>query len=351
MSEVDPSRDERWETFVESHPFGWICHTAAWKEILETSFKHVRARYLALTREKTGEIKAALAICHVRSWMTGNRLVSLPFATLCDPLVSSADEFKILLDAAIALREQLGSKYLEIRALHSRELLTDGRMSLHRNYKHHYLTLDREPRQLMKRFHRTCVRQRIRRAQNSQLKVEEGKNETDLREFYCLYLKTRQRLLLPPQPYRFIRTLWQKLHHRDSVTLLLARHNGQSIGGMMLLMFKDRVSAEYAVVDEDFLHLSPNHLLFWTAIKKAQTEGFGVFDFGRTATDNRGLMDFKRRWGTQVVDLIQAFSPVNAAQQLPGYAGLSQKVLATLCTRTPVSAYRALGNFCYRHLG
>ena len=46
VSILDPTTDERWDPFVTQHPFGWICHTRAWKEILESSFKHIRAKYL-----------------------------------------------------------------------------------------------------------------------------------------------------------------------------------------------------------------------------------------------------------------------------------------------------------------
>jgi lipid II:glycine glycyltransferase (peptidoglycan interpeptide bridge formation enzyme) len=203
----------------------------------------------------------------------------------------------------------------------------------------------------MKRFHRSCVRQRINRAEKSGIQVTQGNSEKDLKRFYRLYLKTRRRLLLPPQPYRFIRTIWQKLYPLGFLTLLLATHKDQTIGAVMLLKFKHRVSAEYAAFDEDFLHMSPNHLLFWMSIKKAQEEGYHVFDFGRTSPDNQGLMDFKRRWGTEVVGLIHAFSPTSATQQTSGYSWLSHKVIAHLCKWAPAAPYRALGSFCYRHMG
>jgi CelD/BcsL family acetyltransferase involved in cellulose biosynthesis len=351
VSEIDPSQDLRWDAFVENHPFGWICHTSAWKEILERSFDHMRAAYLVLTNRDTGELMAALPLCHVRSWLTGDRLVSLPFATLCDPLVDSVDQFRMLFNAALGLKDKYHCKYLELRTFQSGDFVSDSMVSLQRNYKHHYLILDEEPRRLMKRFHRSCVRQRINRAEKSDIQVTHANSEKDLKAFYRLYLKTRRRLLLPPQPYRFIRTIWQKLYPLGFLSLLLAIHKDQPIGAIMLLKFKHRVSAEYAAFDENLLNMSPNHLLFWMAIKEAQEEGYHVFDFGRTSPDNRGLMDFKRRWGTEVVDLIHAFSPTGAAQQLSGHTGFSHKLVARFCKWAPSAPYRALGNFCYRHMG
>jgi hypothetical protein len=351
VSTIDPSQDERWDAFVEAHPYGWICHTSAWKEVLEDSYKHIKPKYLVLTDQKNGNIRAALPLCQVKSRITGNRLISLPFATLCDPLIDSEDEFKALFDVSIGLKDDLGCRYIEVRAFKSADSIGDSRLCLVRNYKHHSLALDREPQELMKRFHRTCIRQRIQRAEKSKLKVHEGESETDLKEFYRIYLKTRRRLRLPPQPYRFISSLWQKLYPLGFLTLLLAQHDGRAIGGIILFKYKERVSAEYAAMDDDFFNLSPNHLLFWIAIKKAQEEGYRVFDFGRTDPNNQGLMDFKSRWGTKTIDLIQAFSPISAAQQIGAHGAVSQKILGALCEKAPDLGYRAIGNFCYRHMG
>lgn len=351
MSTIDPSQDERWDAFIEAHPYGWICHTSAWKEILEESYKHIKPKYLAIIDAENGKIRASLPLCHVKSRITGNRLVSLPFATLCDPLINSPDEFKVLFDVAIDLREALGCKHIEVRAFKGADSMADSRLCLVRHYKHHYLMLDQEPQELMKSFHRTCIRQRIQRAETSSLKVHDGESETDLKEFYRLYLKTRRRLRLPPQPYRFIHSLWQRLSPLGFLNLFLARHNGQAIGGIIVFKYKERVSAEYAAMDDDFFNLSPNHLLFWTAIKKAQEEGYQVFDFGRTDPNNRGLMDFKSRWGTKTIDLIQAFSPISAAQQIGAHGAVSQKILRAICEKAPDFGCRAIGNFCYRHMG
>ena len=81
---IDPVSDHRWDKFVESHPYGWLCHLSGWKKVLEKSFSHMRGYYPVLLNGS--EIKAAMPIFQVKSWLTGQRLVSIPFASLCDPL-------------------------------------------------------------------------------------------------------------------------------------------------------------------------------------------------------------------------------------------------------------------------
>lgn len=351
VSILDPNRDERWDPFVTQHPFGWICHTRAWKEILERSFKHIRAKYLFIDDKESGEIKAALPLCHVKSWITGNRLVSLPFATLCDPLVSSDNQLKVLLDAAVTLKKNLHCKHLEIRAFKTGAIIDDSKLSVQKNFKTHYIKLGRTSQKLLKSFHYTSVRQRIRQAEKSNLEVYKATGEMDLKVFYRLYVKTRKRLLLPPQPYVFFRALWEKLYPQDFLSLLLAKKDHRTIGGVLLLKFKDRVSAEFLAIDEDFFHLRSNHFLLWTAIQTANQEGYSVFDFGRTATKHRGLMEFKGRWGTKTKDLIQVFSPVSVTCHRTDYGRIERKIFSGLCKMVPEPVFCGLGNLCYRHLG
>ncbi|MBI4684860.1 MAG: GNAT family N-acetyltransferase [Nitrospirae bacterium] len=348
---IDPLRDARWDSFVESHAFGWICHLSSWKRILEESFPHMKGHYLALINERENTIKAALPVFEVRSWLTGNRLVSIPFATLCDPLISTSNEMEILLGAAVNLANELGTERIEVRALASSDLIQDSRLYRDSFYKHHFLLLDTNLEELKKSFHRTCVRQRIERALKSSLSLREAENETDLKNFFCLYMMTRKRLGLPPQPYTFIKILWEILLPSKKLSLLLAEHNGKAVAGIILFKFKDRVSVEFSAFDESYLNISPTHYLFWEAIKLAYHQGYKIFDFGRTAITNKPLMDFKGRWSTKVVDLPQFYYPNTGNGRRNNESSFSYNVIQILCRRSPDFALPYIGNFCYRHLG
>jgi hypothetical protein len=335
---------------VENHPFGWICHLSGWKEVLEKSFKHMKGYFLVL-QNNHHDIKAALPIYEVRSWFTGNRLVSIPFATLCDPLISTEDDLKILFDEALILLKERRASYIEIQTFLSSPLLHHHRLNPYHAFKHHYLLLDNEPEQLKKSFHRTCVRQRITRAMESNLTIKFGSSESDLNIFYRLHLITRKRLGLPPQPYRYFFMIWKNFFPRKRLLLLLAEKQGNAIGGLILLKFKDRVSAEFAASDEKYQDMSPNHLLFWEAIKWAYSEGYKVFDFGRTALSNITLMEFKNRWGTKSVDLPKFFYPPQAVQRNEVEKSKGYQFIRKICESAPDWALPSIGRFCYRHLG
>lgn len=349
---VDPLKDSRWDAFVESHLMGWVCHLSGWKSVLEQSFKHMKGYYFAVVDDSDGNIRAGLPVFHVKSWLTGNRLVGAPFATLFDPLVSNHEEMRLLLEEILKLSHELNCSYVEIRSFHADFLLRDDNLGESRYFKHHYLKLDGPLDKLRSGFHRTCVRQRISRAEKSDIQLKVGQQESDLLDFYKLQLLTRKRLGLPSQPYQFFRALWKVFHSAKQMHLLLAQKDGKSIASLLLFQFKERLSAEFAASDETFKDFSPNHFLFWEAIKRAYGMGCKVFDFGRTSPENASLMDFKGRWGTEVVDLPVFYYPASVAEEMGSKEeSWKYKVASKLCKDAPDGLQKVVGGFIYRHLG
>ncbi len=305
--------------------------------------------YLALVSEN-GDINAALPIFEVRSWLTGHRLVSLPYATLCDPLIKDRNEFELLAKEAIALADRLGARSFEIRTHLTSEFVSDQRFGESLIYKHHFLSLERDDDVMMKSFDRTCVRQRIQRAVKSNFTLQTVENESQLSDFYTLYVHGRKHLGLPPQPYKFIRLLWNNFAPSGAVEILTARLNGQMIAAILMLKYRDRVSVEYSAHDEQYRNVSPVHFLFWEAIKLSRSRGFRIFDFGRTEESNQSLMDFKRHWGTTIVDLPEYYFPKGRMEKRRSES-FEYRMMRNLCRVAPPRLLPSIGKFCYRHLG
>ena len=303
--------------------------------------------------DDTGEnIRAGLPVYLVNSWLTGKRLVSIPFATLCDPLITSNEDMKLFFDAVLKLSEEQKASYIEIKSLKSNQIIQDERLGYSDFFKHHYLLLEKDPEMLRKNFHRTCVRQRISRAEKSGLDLRIAEDTPDLRSFYRLYLMTRKRLGLPTQPYRFIESLWYAYKGSNLIQILLALKNGQAIAGLVLFKYKDRVSAEFAASDDRFFNLSPNHYLFWQAIRSAYLEGYKIFDFGRTSPNNKTLMDFKDHWGTNIISLRQFYYPKDKTNTMAGIEdSWKYRMGSYACKKSPDAIQGLIGNICYRHLG
>ena len=353
LIEIGSHQMSQWDEFVLHHPYGWFCQLSGWKDVLENSFQHIKGHFLAILDEESNKIEAGLPIYEVRSWLTGTRLVSVPFGTLCDPLISSSGEIELLNRRVLELYDQCKASYIEIRSFFSSDLIQNEEFGHCCFFKHHYIPLDSDPEKVKKSFHRTCVRQRISRALKSDLELKVGSDLSDLREFYELYSLTRKRNGVPVQPYRFFRSLWEIFGPSNNLVLLLSLHKENAVAGIILFKFKQQVSAEFAASNiTEFQQISPNHLLFWEAIKSACLEGYKVFDFGRTSPNNKSLMDFKRRWGTEVVDLPQFFYPKSATDSVLRREERWQfKTIEKLCKVMPAPFVQVLGDFCYRHMG
>lgn len=348
---IDPLRNHHWDRFVHQHPYGWITHLSAWKRVLDRNFPHMQGYYLTL-RDPAGGIRAALPIYAVESWLMGRRLVSIPFATLCDPLVTDPADMEILSDALLCLADRLSMSRIEIRTAAASHLVNRERFRADCVCKHHYLRLSDDPEEIMRRFHRSCVRQRIARAEQCGLRLVRGKRESDLMDFYLLHRSTRKRRGLPPQPYNLVKSLWQAFACQGMAELLLCCKGTETVAGLLLFKYKKRVSIEYSAVNAAHNDCSPVHFLFWNAIKDACLSGYRVLDFGQTSEHNKSLMEFKSRWGAEVSDLPRFIYPNTPAPPCPIHdQSVAKKVLQFVCNKAPDTALSYLGAFCYRHLG
>ena len=352
LVEIDPVKDPRWDEFVESHPFGRIAHLSGWKKVLEGTFGHIKGHHLALLDDKKEKIRAGLPIFEVRSSLRGSRLVSIPFATLSDPLIKTYSEGEELLNAVKHSGRNLSISQIEIRTFYSSPMIKRDEFACDSFFKHHFLSLEKTPEELLKSFHYDRVRKKIHRVQNGKLRLHLAADEADLQGFYNHYAKDRKRLGLPLPPYTWFKLLWENFHESDRLSILLAELEGERIGGLLIFKFKERVSAEAIGWDHNFVKAYPSHFLYWEAIKMGYFRGYKIFDFGRTAPTNLNLMDFKSRWGTEIRDLPQFIYPAGKYRNNRGGEGtISYKLLRRVIKNTPDSLQGLIGRFCYRHMG
>jgi len=347
---IDPLADPRWDRFVEAHPFGLFCHLSGWKRVLEESFTHMKGHYLTLLNQD-GSIRAAMPIFEIKSIFTGNRLVSIPFATICDPLISSREDMKALLDEAINLSKKLKCPKIEIRTLASVPHILDNRICSVVHHNCHQLSLECGPEEILRTYRRQ-FRQQINKSMKCGFDLQMAQDEAGLKEFYRLYVKSRKRLGLPPQPYHFFESLFREFLSSKYVTVLLVRHEGRLVAGLVMFKYKDRCSCEYIGSEEKSAHLNTRHFIFWEAIKAAYSEGYKTFDFGRTGINNENLMIYKSHWGTKAVDLPQFYFPKDLCSRLmPPDTSMSYKLIRKIGKNVPDPVFQWLGNMLYMHLG
>jgi hypothetical protein len=156
-------------------------------------------------------------------------------------------------------------------------------------------------------------------------------------------------------PFAFFQAMYRSLSS-DHVSLYLAMHAGEPVGGILVSKFKDLWTAEYSgVVDNAIRGTSP--LLYWEAIQRAKSSGAACFSFGRTSLDNAGLLAHKRRWAALEEDLTDFISRRDSTSaqgdESPKAGGLALCYTAVqiLMRYAPAAVQKRAGDFCYRHLG
>ena len=341
-----------WDDFVARHPLGRVYHLSSWQRVLETSFRHIRGRILAL-RDDNGHIQAGLPVYHVRSWLLHNRTVSVPFATICDPLVPTQQDFALLWNAIEDAARQQKSKRIEIRTWRANIDCLPSQLTASAKYKHHYLPLDKGTDALFHSFHGSCIRRRVNKAIRTGIVIEKRQDQESLRTLHAILVATRRRLSLPPMPLAFFEAMHSCLAPEHAV-IYLAVHEGQPVGGILVLKFKDLWTLEYSG-HADNAPAGTDQLLHWHAIQRAKSHGAAYFSFGRTSLNNIGLLEYKRRWATVEEDLTDFVWHADSTQAqvhshsttVPG----SIYAAVRLLRYTPAAFQRSFGDFCYRHLG
>lgn len=340
--QIDPVRDPRWSAFLERHPRATVFHTPGWLEALRRTYGYDP---LALTTTAPSEdLSNGLVFCRVKSWLTGCRMVSLPFSDHCQPLVETEEESESLFSALKRGLDTCKAKYFEIRPITP---LGEASLSLVRagSFYLHQMDLRPDLEKIFRSFHKNCIQRKIWRAQREALSYEEGRTESLLTLFYSLLALTRRRKGLLPQPLDWFRNLTACMGER--LKIRVAFKDGHPVAGILTLCYKDTLVYKYGCSDRRFNRLGGMHFLFWKAIQDAKNQGLSKFDLGRSDWDDHGLISFKDRWGADRSVLVYwrygagSVQRVNSHWQIP----IARRIIGHM----PNGFLRLAGRLAYRH--
>lgn len=341
---INPLEDPRWAEFVERHSRASVFHTQGWLEALQRTYGYKPV--VITTNPPNEQLTNGLVFCRIVSWLTGRRLVSLPFSDHCEPLVNSAENLRLLLLSLQGTIEKENWKCIEIRPLSS-NVEGESAFGKLKTYCFHTLDLRRDLDEIFRTFHRSCVQRKIRRAEREGLEYQTGRCEELLRKFYHLLLVTRRRHQLMPQPLDWFRNLVNCL--REKLTIHVASKGGQPIASIVTLRHKDTVVYKYGCSDANFNRLGSMAFLFWQTIQEAKRDGIQMFDLGRSDCENAGLVAFKDRWGaTRSLSTYLQHPP---GVVLAGSRGWRTRVSKEILKRLPDSLLSLTGELFYRHIG
>jgi hypothetical protein len=342
--EIDPLTDARWDRLVGSHASGAVFHTTGWLQALKRSYGYEPVVLTASPDDS--ELSSGLLYCRVSSWVTGRRLISLPFSDHCEPLISAGSDLDSLLSGLVTALSKNPARYAEIRSFNPAIALTAGFFRA-QEYCFHKIDLQPSVEEVFGNFHHDCIQRKIRRSEREHLSFEEGRSEAILQKFYALMLMTRRRHGLPPAPRKWFVNLINCLG--EQVTIRVALKDETPIAAILTLRFKDVLVYKYGCSDSRFHAFGGIPGLIWRAIQDAKAKGVRSLDLGRTDKDNEGLVTFKDRLGATRSE-IAYFRLEKSSSHVPRLSW-STRTAKRIFAHLPDGVRSTAGSLLYKHIG
>ena len=338
---LDPLRYTGWDSLLAGQAEASFFHTAAWAEVLKRTYGHVPVYFCQFVNDR---LTGLLPVMEVGSPFTGRRGVSLPFSDFCPPLKAPDRNSGELYERALEQGRQRRWRYLECRG--SAAAWPGASPAL--AFYGHVVDLGWGPERLLKNLH-PAMRRGIRKAEETQLRVEFSDSPKSVREYYALHCQTRRRLGVPPQPARFFRNIAACVMGQGHGFVATTRLRGRPVASAIFFHYGRQAVYKFGASDYAVQQMRPNNLLFWESMKRLAEQGFTSLHLGRTSLANQGLRRFKLSLGAreeQITHYKYDFARGTFVTDVDRAEGWSNGVFRLL----PLPLLRLVGACVYPHL-
>jgi len=329
-----------WDNYVAACDDAESYHPYEWRNVLEYAFGH-RCIYL-MARDDSGLVCGVLPLVQLDSRLFGNFLVSIPCFNYCGTLAQDEGVRQQLVSSAWSIARDLGASHLELRHR--------SRVSLNLPYRDDKVSMQMnlpDTSDALWSGFSSKLRAQIRRPTKEGATCDEGGAEL-LDEFYSVFSRNMRDLGTPVFAKKLFTAICESFP--ESTKIFVVRLNGQACAAGITYGFRNRLEIPSASALREFNRVSVNMLLYWTVLKYAIREKYGVFDFGRSTKD-AGTYRFKKQWGAEPEQLrwhyclpdgadLPALNPDNA----------KFKFAAKIWRRLPLPVANLIGPHIVRHL-
>jgi hypothetical protein len=195
---------------------------------------------------------------------------------------------------------------------------------------------------LRKAFHAQSIRQKIKKAEKSDLRHVKGTGQEHFAAFDRLEVLTRQRQGSPAYPARFFCHMAEELGSEDTAHLHLVYLDARPVAGVVFLY--DRTGATYgygaSVNEREVWQMGANQLAMWAAIREAYERGMPRVSFGTTPAAQRELREYKEKWGAESEELAYTVGNERAQALQVERTGLAARMVSAALTQMPESLFR-----------
>jgi FemAB-related protein (PEP-CTERM system-associated) len=342
---------QQWDDYVIAHPNATCYHLTAWKRAVERAYGSQSYYYLVCSspRENGGvsnrpTVVGILPLFHLKNFVFGNALVSLPFCDYGGILADDEHVLATLVQKSTELSRDLNNATVEFRNI---ERMTSELLITSSHKVRMVRELSGDSDKLWKSFD-TKLKSQIRKPQKEGLTCNIGGVE-QLNDFYKVFSFNMRDLGSPVHSKILVKGVLEEFG--NSSKLQVVYKSQMPIGAGLILSFRDTVFIPWASTVRRFNPLSPNMMLYWNFLKYASDNQFLKFDFGRSSPEE-GTYKFKAQWGAKASPLYWQYVSLNDRQQAPVNPFAKQKYssLVSVWKKLPLPLANMLGPYIRRHI-
>lgn len=417
-----------WDEYVMNHSGSNLYHLSGWKTVIERTYGH-KTYYLVaykagnrkqeiengeqgdnsedgggddLLKSKPGdseqnnakltEVCGVLPLVHLKHFIFGNNLVSMPYFDMGGVLADDVETEQALLTEAVTLGQDLNVDTIELRhckpitslsafdamyepnptnpqkniRLRVRDASprqasgqsstnstnsTNSSNSLsfvtHSHKVRMVLELPESSEVLLKSF-KSKLRSQIKKPEKEGLKSKNGGLEL-LDDFYTVFAVNMRDLGSPVHAKGIMQNVLTVFH--DQSKIVVVYKESTPVASSLVVGFRDILENPWASALRQYSRLSPNMLLYWTMLEYACDNGYRFFDFGRSTPDE-GTYKFKKQWGAEpkALNWQYIFLKDDLNASLPTDKSKFEKAMA-YWKKLPVAATKVIGPRIRKHIG
>lgn len=339
-----------WDNYLSGHPQSNVYQKYFWGESIKRAYGHDIYNLMAV--DSAQKVVGVLPLVHIKHFLFGNKLFSMPFADLGGLLADSIEIEQLLIDEAMHIAEKRGIITVELR---QSEPTDESVVVSHGNYHctsaaanklRMLLPLPESADELMASF-KAKLRSQIRRPLKDGLLVRSGSLEL-LDDFYSVFAVNMRDLASPVHAKAFIRNIVE--NSSGAAKLFVVYKEQRPLACSLTLSGGNVLSNPWASSLRQFSRMSPNMLLYWAMLEYACEKGCRFFDFGRS-TPGEGTYKFKKQWGA----IEKPLNWRNYSKQESATQSVDQKskfeAAMELWKRLPVPLTRILGPAVRKNIG
>ena len=310
--QYDEKYHQQWDDYVIAHPEATCYHLTAWKRAVERAYGHRSCYFIAESESadpRLRKIVGVLPLFHLRNFLFGNQLVSLPFCDYGGILADDENVVSALVQKSTDLSRNLNDATVEFRNTQS---IWSDRLDTSSHKVRMVLELNGNSDNLWKNFSGK-LRSQIRKPEKEGLICKIGRVEL-LDDFYKVFAFNMRDLGSPVHSKMLVKAVLEEFG--ESSKLQVVYKGNIPVAAGLIICFKDTVFVPWASTVREFNPLSPNMMLYWNFLKYAADNEFLKFDFGRSSPEE-GTYKFKAAMGRHAEPTLLAIPVVKNGQHAP----------------------------------